>query len=87
MAHICHVNPYSLFFTKYFDLEIKFLITGKSGNKEVCADEKFKEDGDPWSVEAQAAFLGPILWDKTLPYDADLKVPQVCITPHIPLPK
>ncbi|KAL5282494.1 HLF family protein [Megaselia abdita] len=51
-------------------------INGKSGNKEVCTDEKFKEDGDPWSVEAQAAFLGPILWDKTLPYDADLKVPQ-----------
>ena len=25
-------------------------------------------------MEAQAAFLGPNLWDKTLPYDADLKV-------------
>lgn len=53
----------------------------------MCADEKFKEDGDPWSVEAQAAFLGPILWDKTLPYDADLKVPQVCIELRIRLPK
>jgi len=31
-------------------------------------------------VEAQAAFLGPNLWDKTLPYDADLKVlNHVCI--------
>lgn len=55
------------------------MFTGKSGNKDVCAEDKFKEDGDPWSVEAQAAFLGPILWDKTLPYDADLKVPQVSI--------
>ncbi|XP_055844162.1 GATA zinc finger domain-containing protein 13 isoform X13 [Episyrphus balteatus] len=49
-------------------------LNGKSGNsKEICGDDKFKEDGDPWNVEAQAAFLGPNLWDKTLPYDADLK--------------
>ncbi|XP_037904431.1 hepatic leukemia factor isoform X4 [Hermetia illucens] len=51
--------------------------SGKSGNsKDICGDDKFKEDGDPWNVEAQAAFLGPNLWDKTLPYDADLKVTQ-----------
>ncbi|XP_037035221.1 hepatic leukemia factor isoform X11 [Bradysia coprophila] len=49
--------------------------SGKSGNsKDICGDDKFKEDGDPWNVEAQAAFLGPNLWDKTLPYDTDLKV-------------
>ncbi|XP_037904436.1 hepatic leukemia factor isoform X9 [Hermetia illucens] len=49
-------------------------LNGKSGNsKDICGDDKFKEDGDPWNVEAQAAFLGPNLWDKTLPYDADLK--------------
>ncbi|XP_037904434.1 hepatic leukemia factor isoform X7 [Hermetia illucens] len=52
-------------------------LNGKSGNsKDICGDDKFKEDGDPWNVEAQAAFLGPNLWDKTLPYDADLKVTQ-----------
>ncbi|XP_037035222.1 hepatic leukemia factor isoform X12 [Bradysia coprophila] len=50
-------------------------LNGKSGNsKDICGDDKFKEDGDPWNVEAQAAFLGPNLWDKTLPYDTDLKV-------------
>ncbi|XP_076679985.1 thyrotroph embryonic factor isoform X5 [Andrena cerasifolii] len=38
-------------------------------------DEKKDADGELWgNVEAQAAFLGPNLWDKTLPYDADLKV-------------
>ncbi|XP_046435405.1 thyrotroph embryonic factor isoform X3 [Neodiprion pinetum] len=37
--------------------------------------EEKKDDGELWgNVEAQAAFLGPNLWDKTLPYDADLKV-------------
>ncbi|XP_055688548.1 hepatic leukemia factor isoform X7 [Lutzomyia longipalpis] len=52
-------------------------LNGKSGNsKDICGDDKHKEDGDPWNVEAQAAFLGPNLWDKTLPYDADLKVHQ-----------
>uniref|UniRef100_U5EGJ8 Putative sequence-specific dna binding transcription factor n=1 Tax=Corethrella appendiculata TaxID=1370023 RepID=U5EGJ8_9DIPT len=50
---------------------------GKTGNnKDICGDDKHKEDGDPWNVEAQAAFLGPNLWDKTLPYDSDLKVHQ-----------
>ncbi|XP_053955779.1 LIM and SH3 domain protein Lasp isoform X2 [Anastrepha ludens] len=45
-----------------------------SNNKEViCGDDKYKEEGDLWNVEAQTAFLGPNLWDKTLPYDADLK--------------
>lgn len=40
-----------------------------------CKDsEKSKEDSELWStVEAQAAFLGPNIWDKTLPYDSDLK--------------
>ncbi|XP_023713878.1 hepatic leukemia factor isoform X1 [Cryptotermes secundus] len=48
-------------------------INGKAANKEGGPEEK-KEDGELWcNVEAQAAFLGPNLWDKTLPYDADLK--------------
>ncbi|GAB0099863.1 GATA zinc finger domain-containing protein 10 isoform X1 [Sergentomyia squamirostris] len=52
-------------------------LNGKSGNsKDICGEDKHKEDGDPWNVEAQTAFLGPNLWDKTLPYDADLKVHQ-----------
>ncbi|XP_073836682.1 PAR bZIP family member Pdp1 isoform X16 [Musca autumnalis] len=54
-------------------------INGKStsNSKEViCPDDKYKEEGDLWNVEAQAAFLGPNLWEKTLPYDADLKVTQ-----------
>uniref|UniRef100_A0A1I8NKD8 Uncharacterized protein n=1 Tax=Musca domestica TaxID=7370 RepID=A0A1I8NKD8_MUSDO len=58
------------------------LITGKStsNSKEViCPDDKYKEEGDLWNVEAQTAFLGPNLWEKTLPYDADLKVTQVSI--------
>ncbi|XP_029670460.1 thyrotroph embryonic factor isoform X3 [Formica exsecta] len=37
-------------------------------------EEKKDADGELWgNVEAQAAFLGPTLWDKSLPYDADLK--------------
>ncbi|XP_034108328.1 hepatic leukemia factor isoform X16 [Drosophila sulfurigaster albostrigata] len=54
-------------------------INGKStsNSKEIiCPDDKYKEEGDIWNVEAQTAFLGPNLWDKTLPYDADLKVTQ-----------
>ncbi|XP_075159515.1 PAR bZIP family member Pdp1 isoform X5 [Haematobia irritans] len=54
-------------------------LNGKStsNSKEViCPDDKYKEEGDLWNVEAQAAFLGPNLWEKTLPYDADLKVTQ-----------
>ncbi|XP_034137027.1 hepatic leukemia factor isoform X10 [Drosophila guanche] len=48
-----------------------------SNSKEIiCPDDKYKEEGDIWNVEAQTAFLGPNLWDKTLPYDADLKVTQ-----------
>jgi hypothetical protein len=51
-----------------------FLVAGKAANKEGAPEEK-KDDGELWcNVEAQAAFLGPNLWDKTLPYDADLKV-------------
>ncbi|XP_020710003.2 hepatic leukemia factor isoform X5 [Athalia rosae] len=47
-------------------------LKGKQG-KDV--PEEKKDDGELWgNVEAQAAFLGPNLWDKTLPYDADLKV-------------
>ena len=63
-----------------------FLYSGKSsGNsKDICGnDDKFKEDGDPWNVEAQAAFLGPNLWDKTLPYDTDLKVTHVSILSYL----
>ncbi|KAG5682013.1 hypothetical protein PVAND_011407 [Polypedilum vanderplanki] len=51
-------------------------LNGKTSNKDICGDDKHKEDGDPWNVEAQAAFLGPNLWDKTLPYDTNLKVHQ-----------
>lgn len=64
-----------------------FPFAGKSGNsKDICGDDKQKEDGDPWN-EAQAAFLGPNLWDKTLPYDADLKVHQVSICTSLPTRK
>ncbi|EDW26682.1 GL20006, partial [Drosophila persimilis] len=61
------------------------LFAGKStsNSKEIiCPDDKYKEEGDIWNVEAQTAFLGPNLWDKTLPYDADLKVTQVSIILH-----
>lgn len=48
------------------------LFAGKSCGKE--SPEK-KDETELWSnVEAQAAFLGPNLWEKTLPYDTDLKV-------------
>ncbi|XP_075991294.1 PAR bZIP family member Pdp1 isoform X11 [Anticarsia gemmatalis] len=43
---------------------------GKSVNNKDPLEDK-KDDSDLW--EAQAAFLGPTLWDKTLPYDPDLK--------------
>lgn len=39
----------------------------------ILGDDKSKDDGELWStVEAQTAFLGPNLWDKT--YETDLKV-------------
>lgn len=48
------------------------LVAGKSCGKE--SPDK-KDDNELWSnVEAQAAFLGPNLWEKTLSYDSDLKV-------------
>ncbi|XP_014218948.1 hepatic leukemia factor-like isoform X2 [Copidosoma floridanum] len=48
-------------------------MNGKQGKD--GPDEKKDADGELWgNVEAQAAFLGPNLWEKTLPYDADLKV-------------
>ncbi|KAF7394655.1 hypothetical protein HZH66_007829 [Vespula vulgaris] len=48
-------------------------LKGKQGKD--GPEEKKDADGELWgNVEAQAAFLGPNLWDKTLPYDADLKV-------------
>ncbi|XP_036144162.1 thyrotroph embryonic factor isoform X2 [Monomorium pharaonis] len=47
-------------------------LKGKQGKD--GPEEKKDADGELWgNVEAQAAFLGPNLWDKTLPYDADLK--------------
>ncbi|CAH4039022.1 unnamed protein product [Pieris brassicae] len=46
------------------------LVTGKSVNAKDVLEDK-KDDSELW--EAQAAFLGPNLWDKTLPYDPDLK--------------
>ncbi|CAK1554051.1 unnamed protein product [Leptosia nina] len=42
----------------------------KSVNSKDVLEDK-KDDSELW--EAQAAFLGPNLWDKTLPYDPDLK--------------
>lgn len=55
---------------------------GLSGIKELAssvlgvsgpADDKTKDDNELWcNVEAQTAFLGPNLWDKT--YETDLKV-------------
>lgn len=49
---------------------------GKSCGKE--SPDK-KDDSELWSnVEAQAAFLGPNLWEKTLSYDSDLKVSPLC---------
>ena len=62
---------------KLYAKNISIVISGKTNSKDICGDDKHKEDGDPWNVEAQAAFLGPNLWDKTLPYDTDLKVHQV----------
>lgn len=44
--------------------------------------EDKKDDSELW--EAQAAFLGPNLWDKTLPYDPDLKVHRVSSRPPLP---
>lgn len=44
---------------------------------EKSLEEKSKGEGmDPWdNFDAQAAFLGPSLWDKRLPYDGqDFKV-------------
>ncbi|XP_046664896.1 thyrotroph embryonic factor isoform X5 [Homalodisca vitripennis] len=49
----------------------QMFINGKSCGKE--SPDK-KDDNELWSnVEAQAAFLGPNLWEKTLSYDSDLK--------------
>ncbi|XP_013162156.1 PREDICTED: thyrotroph embryonic factor isoform X4 [Papilio xuthus] len=48
-------------------------LDGKSVNAKDTLEDK-KDDNELW--EAQAAFLGPNLWDKTLPYDPDLKVQQ-----------
>ncbi|XP_068632920.1 thyrotroph embryonic factor isoform X2 [Battus philenor] len=45
-------------------------VNGKSVNAKDALEDK-KDDNELW--EAQAAFLGPNLWDKTLPYDPDLK--------------
>ncbi|XP_026272383.1 hepatic leukemia factor isoform X2 [Frankliniella occidentalis] len=51
----------------------QIILNGKSGAGKESPEQK-KDDTELWSqVEAQAAFLGPNLWDKTLPYDADLK--------------
>ncbi|XP_026316621.1 thyrotroph embryonic factor isoform X5 [Hyposmocoma kahamanoa] len=48
-------------------------VNGKSINNKDALEDK-KDDNELW--EAQAAFLGPNLWDKTLPYDPDLKVQE-----------
>lgn len=49
-------------------------VAGKAANNKDALEDK-KDDSELW--EAQAAFLGHNLWDKTLPYDPDLKVHQV----------
>ncbi|XP_022129434.1 hepatic leukemia factor isoform X4 [Pieris rapae] len=49
----------------------KMFFLSKSVNAKDVLEDK-KDDSELW--EAQAAFLGPNLWDKTLPYDPDLKV-------------
>jgi hypothetical protein len=43
---------------------------------EKSPEDKTKETADPWdNFDAHAAFLGPTLWDKRLPYDGqDFKV-------------
>lgn len=51
-----------------------YVVAGKSINNKDALEDK-KDDNELW--EAQAAFLGPNLWDKTLPYDPDLKVQEV----------
>lgn len=52
---------------------IKDLASGMlAGGGGACNEDK-KDDGELWNtVEAQTAFLGPNLWDKT--YETDLKV-------------
>ncbi|XP_077302552.1 PAR bZIP family member Pdp1 isoform X3 [Arctopsyche grandis] len=48
---------------------------GKSSNNKDNDDKK--DDSEMWpNVEVPNAFLGPNLWDKTLPYDTDLKVQE-----------
>ncbi|XP_052752639.1 thyrotroph embryonic factor isoform X9 [Galleria mellonella] len=48
-------------------------VNGKSVNSKDALEDK-KDDNELW--DAQAAFLGPNLWEKTLPYDPDLKVQE-----------
>lgn len=84
MCNLSLVSIEELNYILHIELNIimDFLVAGKStsNSKEIiCPDDKYKEEGDIWNVEAQTAFLGPNLWDKTLPYDADLKVTQVSI--------
>lgn len=55
------------------------LVAGKSVNNKDTLEDK-KDESELW--EAQAAFLGPNLWDKTLPYDPDLKVHEVSNQHH-----
>ena len=51
------------------------MISGKSSTNK---DDEKKDDNEIWpNVEVPNAFLGPNLWDKTLPYDTDLKVQEV----------
>ncbi|XP_057334632.1 thyrotroph embryonic factor-like isoform X2 [Microplitis mediator] len=68
-----HVRRQNLYNGSAGDPMITSSLKGKQ-NKD-GPEEKKDADGELWgNVEAQAAFLGPNLWDKTLPYDADLKV-------------
>lgn len=56
------------------------IVAGKAANNKDSLEDK-KDDSELW--ESQAAFLGHNLWDKTLPYDPDLKVHRVA--DHSPL--
>lgn len=61
MENVCRLQVYAL----------SRILPGKSCGKE--SPEK-KDESELWgTMEAQTAFLGPNLWEKTLPYDTDLK--------------
>lgn len=77
---INYVYTYATVPDHYLKLQNFLLFPGKTNCKE--GSDKSKDDSELWStVEAQAAFLGPNIWDKTLPYDSDLKVSLYLVAP------